>query len=70
MLACCVGTGGEKVASGELGSLMQVVGESGIFTPEHLARAQQAGCGAVLVGESLVKQTDAATGIRKLYSME
>ncbi|CAG9460110.1 unnamed protein product [Pedinophyceae sp. YPF-701] len=49
---------------------VMVVGESGIFTPDHLKFIHDAGCGAALVGESLVKQTDAATGIRKLYELE
>ena len=49
---------------------MLVVGESGIFEPKDLKFMQDCGCGAVLIGESLVKQTDAATGIKKLYEME
>jgi len=44
-----------------------VVGESGIFTLADLKRMKEYGAGAVLVGESLVKQTDAAEGIRVLY---
>ena len=31
---------------------------------------QDAGCEAILVGESLVKQTDACTGVRRLLSLE
>jgi len=45
-----------------------MVGESGIFVPEDLKFMQDCGCGAVLVGESLVKQSDAATGIKNLYA--
>ena len=30
-------------------SLMQVVGESGLFTPDDIALVQEAGCGAVCV---------------------
>ena len=47
-----------------------MVGESGIFTPDDVAYVQAAGCGAILVGESLVKQGDPATGIRQLLSLK
>lgn len=46
-----------------------VVGESGIFTIEDLTYVQNTGVRAVLVGESLVKQGDPATGIKKLYGL-
>lgn len=46
-----------------------MVGESGIFTPDDVAFVQQAGVGAILVGESLVKQGDPATGVRQLLSL-
>lgn len=46
-----------------------MTGESGIFTPEDVAFVQEAGVGAILVGESLVKQGDPATGIKKLLSL-
>ncbi|KAK9861627.1 hypothetical protein WJX84_006356 [Apatococcus fuscideae] len=43
-------------------------GESGIFTPEHVTHAQQAGCQAILVGESLVKESDQAAAVRQLLA--
>ncbi len=43
-------------------------GESGIFTPEHVSQAQQAGCQAILVGESLVKEADQADAVRRLLA--
>jgi indole-3-glycerol phosphate synthase len=47
-----------------------MVGESGIFTPDDVAFVQQAGVGAILVGESLVKQGDPTTGVKQLLSLE
>lgn len=47
-----------------------MVGESGIFTPHDVTFVQAAGVGAILVGESLVKQGDPATGVRQLLSLE
>jgi len=47
-----------------------MVGESGIFTPEDVAFVQGAGVGAILVGESLVKQGDPATGVKTLLSLQ
>jgi indole-3-glycerol phosphate synthase len=47
-----------------------MVGESGIFTPEDVAFVQGAGVGAILVGESLVKQGDPTAGIKQLLSLE
>lgn len=38
-----------------------LVAESGIFTPADAARAASAGADAMLVGESLMRQTDVAT---------
>lgn len=46
-----------------------MAGESGIFTYEDVARVQAAGCGAVLVGESLVKQGDPAAGVKELLRL-
>jgi indole-3-glycerol phosphate synthase len=43
------------------------VSESGIHTPEDLAFVVQSGVGAVLVGESLLKQADLAEAIGRLY---
>ncbi|CAM6032682.1 unnamed protein product [Sphagnum compactum] len=47
-----------------------VVGESGLFTPEDIALVQAAGVGAVLVGESLVKQDDPCAAIAGLYGKD
>lgn len=47
---------------------MVMAGESGIFTPEDVAFIQDAGCKAILVGESLVKQGDPAKGVRELLA--
>eukprot|EP00882_Tetradesmus_deserticola_P023379 GHRQ01025441.1.p2 GENE.GHRQ01025441.1~~GHRQ01025441.1.p2 ORF type:complete len:118 (+),score=76.29 GHRQ01025441.1:1016-1369(+) len=46
-----------------------MVAESGIFTPDDVAFVQEAGVGALLVGESLVKQGDPATGVKQLLSL-
>jgi indole-3-glycerol phosphate synthase len=43
-----------------------VVGESGIFTPDDVARLADAGVAAVLVGESLILQGDRAAAVRAL----
>ncbi len=43
-----------------------VVGESGIFTREHVQRMAAAGAHAVLVGESLIMQEDRAAAVRAL----
>jgi len=56
---------GKEVAA--RGILM--AGESGIFTPEDVARVSKAGCGAILVGESLVKQGDPAAGVKQLLEL-
>lgn len=45
-----------------------IAGESGIFTPEDVAFVQSTGCGAILVGESLVKTGDPAAAVRALLS--
>lgn len=57
------GPGREAVERG-----IAVVGESGIFVPEDVARVQAAGCGAILVGESLVKQGDPEAGCKALLA--
>ena len=44
-----------------------VVGESGIFTYDDLALLKNVGVAAVLVGESIVKQSDPRAGVRALY---
>lgn len=43
-----------------------IVGESGIYSAEDASRLRRAGCDAILVGESLILQTDRAKAIRAL----
>ena len=45
-----------------------IAGESGIFTPQHVAFVQSTGCGAILVGESLVKTGDPAAAVKALLA--
>jgi indole-3-glycerol phosphate synthase len=45
-----------------------VVGESGIVTPDDVARLARAGIGCFLVGESLMRQADVATATRALLA--
>ncbi len=47
---------------------MVMAGESGIFTPDDVKFIQEAGCKAILVGESLVKQGDPAKGVQELLA--
>ncbi|MCR9213632.1 MAG: indole-3-glycerol phosphate synthase TrpC [Proteobacteria bacterium] len=44
------------------------VSESGLYTPEDLARMERAGCGCFLVGESLMRQADVASAVRTLLA--
>ena len=55
---------GQRVA--QLG--IPVIGESGIFTPEHVQTVQDAGCKGILVGESIVKQGDQEGAVKALLS--
>jgi indole-3-glycerol phosphate synthase len=43
-----------------------VIGESGIFTPEDIARLGKVGVNAFLVGESLMRQNDVKAATRVL----
>lgn len=65
----------KKLLEGERGKTIRekdiiVVGESGLFTPDDIAYVQEAGVRAVLVGESLVKQTDPMKGIGGLFGKD
>jgi indole-3-glycerol phosphate synthase len=46
---------------------IKVVSESGIFTSYDLEQVAQAGVTAILVGESLIRQTDLEQAIKNLY---
>lgn len=45
-----------------------VIGESGIFTPQDIARLQRVGVNAFLVGESLMRQEDVEAATRTLLN--
>jgi indole-3-glycerol phosphate synthase len=47
-----------------------IVGESGIFSPDDLARLGNAGIAAVLVGESLMRQDDVTAATRALLARQ
>ncbi len=46
-----------------------IVSESGLHTPKDLNFVKDAGAGAVLIGESLVKQSDPQAAIKNLFSV-
>lgn len=65
----------KKLLEGERGDKIRqkniiVVGESGLFTPDDVAYVQEAGVKAILVGESIVKQTDPTQGIAELFGKD
>ncbi|KAK4847025.1 hypothetical protein QYF36_024454 [Acer negundo] len=65
----------KKLLEGERGQKIRekdiiVVGESGLFTPDDIAYVQEAGVKAVLVGESIVKQSDPRKGIAGLLGKD
>ena len=45
-----------------------IVGESGIFTPDDIARLKRAGVGVYLVGESLMRQADVTAATKALLA--
>jgi indole-3-glycerol phosphate synthase len=45
-----------------------VISESGIYTPDDIARLTRAGVATFLVGESLMRQTDVTAATRKLLA--
>ncbi|MHC5594934.1 MAG: indole-3-glycerol phosphate synthase TrpC [Nostoc sp.] len=47
-----------------------VVSESGLYTPADLSLVAEAGARAVLIGESLVKQSDVEQAVRNILSAE
>ncbi|KAB1208714.1 Indole-3-glycerol phosphate synthase, chloroplastic [Morella rubra] len=65
----------KKLLEGERGQRIRekdiiVVGESGLFTPDDIAFVKEAGVRAVLVGESIVKQSDPGKGISGLFGQD
>ncbi|CAK9316118.1 unnamed protein product [Citrullus colocynthis] len=65
----------KRLLEGERGQKIReknvtIVGESGLFTPDDIAYVQEAGVKAVLVGESIVKQSDPAKGITGLFGKD
>lgn len=65
----------KKLLEGERGEIIRqkdiiIVGESGLFTPDHIAYVQEAGVKAVLVGESLVKKPNPGKAIAELFGKD
>ena len=46
-----------------------LVGESGIYTPEDVLMLAEQDVDAILVGESLMRQDDIGSAVRKLLSL-
>lgn len=49
---------------------LPIVSESGIASVEDIALLKEAGCRAVLVGESLLRQSDVKAAVQELFSKE
>ena len=47
-----------------------LVSESGLFTQSDLSRVHAAGAGAVLIGESLMRQSDIEKALKELIQKE
>mmetsp|Transcript_35162 Transcript_35162/g.111117 ORF Transcript_35162/g.111117 Transcript_35162/m.111117 type:complete len:116 (-) Transcript_35162:32-379(-) len=65
----------KDLLAGEVGEEIKrrdivVVGESGIFELDDVTFVQDAGCRAILVGESLVKQDDTEVAIKKMFGRD
>ncbi|KAJ7960230.1 Indole-3-glycerol phosphate synthase, chloroplastic [Quillaja saponaria] len=60
----------KKLLEGERGKINPLLGSPGLFTPDDIAYIQEAGVKTVLVGESIVKQSDPGKGIRNLFGQD